>query len=272
MKVLVTGGTGNLGSHVVRELTKRSDVQLRVMSLKAPDEGAARGIEWIVGDLEDEDVVTRVADGIDVIIHAASDYSIDPAHADVRTTDLLLRKAKAAGVKQFSYISIVGCDKVPLPYYGAKVQCEAAVRGSGLSWSIFRATQFHSLVDAAIKEYSKPLLLALMPVELCVQSVDEDEVAEKLVESALRCESGSVTEMSGPELLTLGAMANTWFRTRKKSAAVLPVTIPPLFDPNAGSGLAAEEQTWRIADAYRKGSQHLRRPLSQWKNYLGRMA
>lgn len=96
----------------------------------------------------------------------ASDYIVDLAHSDVRATGVLLRQARATGVKHFCYVSIVGSDRVPLPYYGAKVQCEASVRDSGLSWSIFRATQFHSLVDAVIRDYAKPLLVAIPSVEL----------------------------------------------------------------------------------------------------------
>ncbi len=40
MKVLVTGGTGNLGSHFVAELTKQNNLQVRIMTLTAPHENA----------------------------------------------------------------------------------------------------------------------------------------------------------------------------------------------------------------------------------------
>ncbi len=142
MKVLVTGGTGNLGSHIVAELTKQNDLQVRIMTLTAPHEKAALGTEWAQADLGNEGDVARAVQGIDLIIHAASDYIVDPAHSDVRATGLLLRQANAAGVKHFCYVSIVGNDRVPLPYYGAKVQCEASVRDNGLSWSIFGRRSF----------------------------------------------------------------------------------------------------------------------------------
>jgi len=190
----------------------------------------------------------------------------------VRATGLLLQEAKAAGVKHFCYVSIVGSDRVPLPYYGAKVQCEAFVRDSSLSWSIFRATQFHSLVDGVIREYAKPLLVAVLPVELRFQSIDVGEVAAELVQSALRCESGVITEMGGPEVLTLGAMASAWFAIQGKKTAVLAIHIPEQYDLNVGSGLVADKETWRLADAYRRGYNTCSGPhikgLITWSEWL----
>ncbi len=54
MNVLVTGGTGNLGRHIVAELTKQYDLQVRVMALTAPDKEAAPGTEWAQANLDSE--------------------------------------------------------------------------------------------------------------------------------------------------------------------------------------------------------------------------
>jgi uncharacterized protein YbjT (DUF2867 family) len=74
-----------------------------------------------------------------------------------------------------------------------------------------------------------------------------------LVQSTLSCEPGAITEMGGPEVLTLGAMASAWFAIQGKKPAVLPIHIPKEYEFNVSSGLAGDAETWRLADAYRRG-------------------
>ncbi len=76
--ILVTGGTGCVGSHVVRALVRRGD---RVRVLCLPDEGAAAlshlsdvagDVEVVRGDVRDEDAVRRAVDGCDAVFHLAA--------------------------------------------------------------------------------------------------------------------------------------------------------------------------------------------------------
>lgn len=253
MSILVTGGTGGLGRLIVGELLKQSDAMVRVMTRTDPAMVAPPRTEWAVADLISGSGVSEALQGVDIVIHAATDYVVDPAHADVTATSLLLHEAKLAGVSHLCYVSIVGSDRVPLPYYGAKVACEALVKESELSWSIFRATQFHSLVDQVIQEYSKPLLVALLPTELRFQSIDTSEAAAELVRAALTRTPSNITEICGPEVMTLGAMAQIWFAEKSKKPAVVPVHIPSQFKSGPNEGLSADPAMWELADAYRRG-------------------
>ncbi len=272
MTILVTGGTGGLGHSIVSELLKQPDAMVRVMTRTGPESAAQLGTEWAMADLISGSGVSEAVRGVDIIVHAASDYVVDPAHADIKATSRLLEEAKAAGVSHLCYVSIVGIDRIPLPYYGAKVACEALVRESGMSWSIFRATQFHSLVDQIIQEYSKPLLVALLPTELRFQTVDSEEVAVEIVRAALTPKSGDVTQMCGPEILTLGAMAKLWFRQKGKEPSVIPVHIPLQFSPAPDEGLSADPTMWELANAYRCGYNTCTSPdkigVTTWANWL----
>ena len=53
--------------------------------------------------------------------------------------------AAEAGVGHLVGLSIVGCDRTPLGYYGVKAEQESVIEASGVPWSVLRATQFHDL-------------------------------------------------------------------------------------------------------------------------------
>lgn len=65
MKTLVTGGTGNVGGSVVKELLKRG-AKVPVLARKQPEEGKVpAGVEIAIGDLLHPDSLERAMQGID---------------------------------------------------------------------------------------------------------------------------------------------------------------------------------------------------------------
>ena len=80
--------------------------------------------------------------GADTIVHCATTNGA----ADVAVTRTLVDAARRAGTPHLVFISIVGVDRIPLGYYGAKLAAERVVEDAGLGWTILRATQFHDLV------------------------------------------------------------------------------------------------------------------------------
>jgi UDP-glucose 4-epimerase len=79
MKVLVTGGAGFIGSHLVESLLVAGD-QLRVLDNLStgkrgniPPDGA---LEFIVGDIRDQPLVNRCTEGMDAIVHLAAAASV----------------------------------------------------------------------------------------------------------------------------------------------------------------------------------------------------
>ena len=113
MKVLVTGGAGFIGSHVVDRLAT-AGYSPKVLDLAPPPTDNGH-VEWIVGDLLDRDALARAMRGCDAVIHlaAVADVSVvagDPARADlvnVRGTQFALEAARLAGVRRFVYASTV---------------------------------------------------------------------------------------------------------------------------------------------------------------------
>ena len=113
MNVLVTGGAGFIGSHVVDLLCACGYVP-RVFDIVPPswDNGY---VEWVVGDLLDRTALERAMARVDAVIHlaAVADVGVvaaDPARADlvnVRGTQLALEEARTAGVRRFVFASTV---------------------------------------------------------------------------------------------------------------------------------------------------------------------
>jgi uncharacterized protein YbjT (DUF2867 family) len=215
MRIAVTGGTGTLGREVVRELTARGH-EVRVLTRHAPGHPV---------DLTTGAGLEAALDGVEVVVDAANaGPARRPAAAVlVAGTARLLAAAARAGVEHHVGVSIIGIDRVPLPYYEVKLAQEAAIRGGGVPWTIVRATQFHSLLATAFSATARAGVLpgAAVPV----QPVDEREVAELLADTAEAGPSGATTQFAGPEVRTLRELAHLWREQTGRRAAIVPVPL-----------------------------------------------
>lgn len=204
MTILVTGGTGTLGRPTVAML-RATGHDVRVLSRKA-------GPDRFVGDVTTGAGLPEALDGAATVLHlATSAGSKDPAQARV-----LVDACRAAAVKHLVFISIVGVDDIPYPYYRSKLGSEQVIERSGIPFTILRATQFHSFVAMFILMQRRlPVVLAL---DVPDQPIAVEEVAERLVELVDAGPSGRVADIGGPEQLTLREAIATWQRaggTRK---------------------------------------------------------
>jgi nucleoside-diphosphate-sugar epimerase len=125
MKVLVTGATGFVGSHLVRALLERGD-SVRILA-RDPAKGAAlgaAGAEVRIGDLGNPDGLTGLADGVDTVFHLGSAmYGSAQVfeRVDVRGTEWMLREAERARVGRVVYVGTVSCYPVAQMQDGAIV-------------------------------------------------------------------------------------------------------------------------------------------------------
>ena len=111
---LVTGGTGFVGSHIVRALLERDRaVRCLVRPQSRRDNLAGLPVEIVEGDLTDAASLARAVAGVDTLYHVAADYRLwakDPNElyrANVGGTHLLLEAAAAARVRRVVYTSSV---------------------------------------------------------------------------------------------------------------------------------------------------------------------
>ena len=221
-RILVTGGTGDLGGQVVDRLQKANHT-VRIMSRKPKP--ALASLAWAQVDILTGQGLEQAVAGVDVIINCMSDPRKNTHAVDVDGTRRLLEKARAAKVAHFLHISIVGIERIPLPYYREKVAAESVVKAGGIPWSILRATQFHSFIDHLLASF--PTILGVMPLpdDFKFQTIDVGEVAEHLLKY-LEKPSGLLPDVGGPEVLTANEMAHSWLAARGSKRLILPLPLP----------------------------------------------
>ena len=211
MQVLVTGGTGDLGHRVVDRLGAAGH-QPTVAS-RRPDQPG-----FVAYDLDEPPPL----EGYDVVVHLASDQ-LKPER-DTQALDRLLTSAEAAELPHLVFISIVGIDGHPLPYYRAKVEQERAIESGGVPWTILRATQFHSFIPkVALMLRQGPL--TVVPRGYRMQTIDADAVADRLVHLVGTGPSGRARDIGGPEVIDVADALEEWAR---ESGGKLRVTRMPL--------------------------------------------
>ena len=128
MRVLVTGGNGGLGRDVVERLKHRGhEVVIGTRTPRNGDE-VRFSLSGEVSDLR----------GIDTVVHLASQPR--DAELEISGAKALFDAAASEGVRHIVYMSIVGIDDHPFPYYRAKVGVERALVGSGVPWTGRSAT------------------------------------------------------------------------------------------------------------------------------------
>lgn len=153
MKVLVTGGTGFVGSHSVLALLEAGH-EVRML-VRAPDR-IARALdplgveapEHAVGEMTDAEAVRRALEGCDAVLHAANVFSFDVRdvarmqQANRRGTEVVLTTAQQLGLDPIvhvsSYVALLPSDEPlrpdsPLgepnvPYARSKVEAERVAR------------------------------------------------------------------------------------------------------------------------------------------------
>lgn len=254
-RILVTGATGPLGRHTVSRLLARNH-QVRILTHHAIP-SSQPDVEMVSGDLVTGAGLEAALDGIEVVIHLASN-SQQALATDVGGTRNLLAAAALASAARpapphIVYISIIGVDRSNMPYYVAKHAAEALIAASGLPYSILRATQFHGFIASILRSLgvdTQPEIT--VPAGVRVQSVAVGEVAERLVTLAELGPLGHIAEMGGPQALDLETMARTYLRVCDPARAAHVRTGPlqsPMYDAwRTGDNLAPDHafgvMTW----------------------------
>jgi NADH dehydrogenase len=213
--ILVTGGSGFVGGHVVHELRGRElPVRCLVRNPGKAAKLAAWGCELTEGDMTDPASLRRAVDGADTVVHLVA---IRQGRAEqfrrimVEGTRDLLGAAKEAGVGRFVHMSALGTTeqtKDLVPYYGAKWETEGLVRTSGVPHVIFRPSFVFGPDGGILPTFAK--LARLTPVTPIIgsgrqriQPIWAGDLAVYFADGVRRDDvTGRVFELGGPEAVT----------------------------------------------------------------------
>lgn len=268
--VLVTGGTGTLGRAIMARLAAgHHRTRLLVHSGgRRPTLAATSRVEIASGDLGSGAGLRDAVAGVGVIIHAATS-AVGPTGVDVEGTRRLLAVAReVTPAPHVVYISIVGVERSAFPYYVAKRAAETLVTQAGLPWSILRATQFHDFARDIIQSLGADSAAAaaevVVPAGVRLQSIDTEEVADRLVALAELGPLGHSAALGGPEILTIEAMTRAYLEAHGRTVTVRSEALAgDLYDAfRSGRQLTPDHAygvlTW--GEYLRRASPHERRP------------
>jgi uncharacterized protein YbjT (DUF2867 family) len=225
--ILVTGGTGTLGRHVVERLHGAGrDVRVLTRRSGATDDG----IRFVTGDLVKDEAIEAAVQAVEVIVHCAGS-----SRGDVQAARNLVRAARTlATAPHVINISVVGAERVPMAgridrtlfgYFGMKRAAERVVEESGLPWTTLRATQFHELILLVASKLAKlPALPS--PSGFRFQPVDADEVAARMVELAVGEPAGLVPQLGGPRVYDVSDLFRSYLRATHRRRPIVPVRLP----------------------------------------------
>jgi uncharacterized protein YbjT (DUF2867 family) len=262
--ILVTGGTGTLGRHVVRRLHDAGS-NVRVLSRRSHKSGD--GIEFMTGDLATGEGIGPAVDGVEIIVHCAGS-----AKGDEDKARNLVRAALWAGVQHLVYISVVGADRIPVVsgvdramfgYFASKRGAEKVIEDSGLPFTTLRATQFHELILMVAQQMTK-LPVIPVPAGFRFQPVDTGEVAGRLVELSLGKPSDLVPDIAGPRVYGAAELLRGYLRATKRRRLIVPLWLPGKAARayRAGANLAPERavghRSWEefLADQVKGPARH----------------
>ena len=164
----VTGGTGFVGTHLIRLARERGHpVRALTRKWRPPEEG----VEWIEGALDRSESLVRLCEGADVAVHIAGAINA-PDRAgfeqiNVGGTASMIDAARKAGIRRLIHISSLSAREPDLSDYGwSKAKSERIVAASGLHWTIVRPPAIYGPGDRETFELFKMArrgLVALPP-------------------------------------------------------------------------------------------------------------
>ncbi len=212
--ILVTGGTGFVGRHLIARLRKEGAPVRAVVRDPSKAQGLRDiGVEVVPGDVADKPSLEAAAAGVERVIHLVGiiqegrGFTFRSVH--VEGTGNMLAAAKKAGVRQFFFQSALGSrPDARSGYHKTKWEAEELVRRSGVPFTILRPSLIYGPGDLFTVRLSEMMRLSpVLPVigsgRSKVQPVFIDDVAACIVKAVA---SGAFLnrayEIGGPEQLT----------------------------------------------------------------------
>jgi uncharacterized protein YbjT (DUF2867 family) len=210
MKIVVIGGTGLIGTKLVKLLRERGHEALPA--------SPSSGVNTITG----EGLAEALA-GAQVVV----DVSNSPSWEDkavleffgTSTRNLLAAEA-AAEVGHHVALSVVGTERLlQSGFFRAKIEQERLIKTSKIPYTIVRSTQFFEFVDGIVQSATDGQTVRLSPAH--IQPIVSDDVAAALAEVTLQAPVNGTIEIAGPERLRLDELVRRFLRAKQDARQVV---------------------------------------------------
>jgi uncharacterized protein YbjT (DUF2867 family) len=234
MTILVTGATGNVGTHVVHQLVKRG-AEVRALVRDPAKAELPPGVAVAQGDLLDVDSMRSALAGVSTL------FLLNAVVADEFTQALTaLNLAREAGIERVVYLSVIHSDiYVNVPHFAGKYGVERMIETMGFNATILRPAYFIGN-DLTIKDVVLGHGVYPMPIgNKGLAMIDARDVGEIAAIELIRREKAQAPlplnrfNLVGPDTLTGAAVADIWSKALDRPVAY------------GGDGTAAFEQNLR---------------------------
>ena len=241
MRILVIGGTGKVGGHLVPNLVCRG-ATVRVFTRDASRAaGLINGIEAVEGDLvRHPDAAATAFAGQDAV------FMLNRPTAEEQVEGLLaVELARTTGVRRFVFQSVHAAERMAhVPHVASKLAIERGLQASGMEWTLLRPNYFFQNDLLAKAAFERDLYV--QPIgAVGVAAVDARDIADAaavlLTDSKA---SGQTINLVGPEVLTAETAAAAWSKALGKPIrnvatidgwrAAMPPQIPAWFNYDLG--------------------------------------
>jgi uncharacterized protein YbjT (DUF2867 family) len=246
MKIVVVGGSGLIGSRLVKQLREHGHEAVAA----SPDSG----VNTITGE-----GLAEALKGAPVVVDVTNAPSWEDAAVmkffETSTRNLLAHEA-AAGVRHHVALSVVGTDRLlKSGYFRAKMAQENLIKSSSIPYSIIHATQFFEFIKG-IADISTVDNKVLLPPAL-IQPMAADDVASAVGRIAVSSPVNGTVEVGGPEQFRLDELVRRYLAARGDPREVVTDPQAPYY------GIKLSEKALVPGDDARLGETRFETWLSQ---------
>src|SRR6187397_1447755 len=210
MKIIVIGGTGLIGTKVVKNL--------RDMGHEVVAASPSKGINSVTGE-----GLAQALAGAQVVVDVANAPSWEDnavlGFFETSGRNLLAAEA-AAGVRHHVALSVVGTDRLLASgYFRAKMAQENLIKASSIPYTIVRATQFFEFVGGIAQSATEGSTVRLPPVMM--QPIVSDDVAAVMTDAAVRKPLNGTLELAGPEPIRMDELVRRFLIAHRDERKVI---------------------------------------------------
>lgn len=242
--ILVSGGTGMVGSAVVEELLRRGE-PVAVLGRDADKTRARYGdrVQPREGNVREPATLPAAMQGADVVVNAVTFPNMPIENrrkgwtfeeVDLKGTRHQVDAAKQAGVRRFLYVSGVGASKdAEKHWFRYKWEAEKYLQDSGLEWVVVRPTWIFGPRDHSLNRFLNfgnflPFIPMFGGGEQAMQPIFANDVGRIVADAALKPEAAQqVFEAGGPEVMSMNDVVKTALdvQGRKRFLLHQPVAV-----------------------------------------------
>jgi uncharacterized protein YbjT (DUF2867 family) len=210
MKIVVIGGSGLIGSKLVKRL-RREGHEVLPASLNS-------GVNIVTGEglgaaLAGAQVVVDVANSPSFETKAVLEF-FEKSGRNIAAAE------KAAGVRHHLALSVIGLERLPdNGYFQAKVAQERLIEAAGVPYTILRSAQFFEFVGSIVESGVDGDVIRLSPA--FIQPIASDDVAAALADLAVGPPVNGTVEVAGPEKIPLDKLGREYLAARDDKRRVI---------------------------------------------------